>query len=118
MAQDPEESPFAALSRLRDALPPGPTAAPATPVQPEGKARPIPRAVVRVQRKGYGGKTVTLVEKLELPAPELEALVKKLKTQLGVGGRVDGDLLVVQGDCRDRVVEFLTKLGVKKVTAG
>jgi len=119
MAQDDRDNPFAALQGLRDALPPGPEAPEeeAAPEAPKG-ARTIARAVVRMQRKGYGGKTVTLVEKLGLPDDELDALLKTLKGKLGIGGRRDGELLVLQGDCRDRLAEALTKLGVRKVTRG
>lgn len=110
------ESPFAALAALRGQLPPGPPAAEAKRDAPPAAPRAPARAVVRMQRKGYGGKTVTLVEKLELSAEALDDLLKRLKTQLGLGGRRDGELLVLQGDCRDRVAEALNRLGVKKVT--
>ncbi|TNF25877.1 MAG: translation initiation factor [Deltaproteobacteria bacterium] len=119
MANDRDDNPFAALQGLRDALPPGPaTAAPEAAGEKASGPTKMARAVVRMQRKGYGGKTVTLVDKLELPPDELEALLKKVKGHLGLGGRRDGELLVLQGDCRDRVAAYLTKLGVKKVTLG
>lgn len=110
---DDHDNPFARLSSLRAALPEGPRAP--APSAPPAAAVPA-RAVVRFQRKGYGGKTVTLVEKLELPADVLAAWLKDAKTALGLGGRVvDGDL-VLQGDCRDRLAEWLRGRGVKKVT--
>jgi translation initiation factor 1 len=113
MTKDPKANPFAALDKLRDQLPKGP-APTATQAQPKGPAR----AVVRMERKGRGGKEVTVVEKLGLKANDLETWCKELKQALGVGGSVDGDMIVLQGDLRDRVAAVLEKKGVAKVTIG
>src|SRR2546425_8423832 len=66
---------------------------------PKGPAR----AVVRLERKGRGGKEVTVVEQLGLPAAALRDWLKGLKAALGCGGAVEDDALVLQGDHRDRV---------------
>jgi translation initiation factor 1 len=103
------------LERMRGQVPQGeaPAAAPAAvPATAKGPAR----AVVRYQRKGHGGKEVTVVEKLELPAPELESWLKALKQGLGCGGRVEGEALVLQGDQRERLPSALQARGVRKVT--
>jgi translation initiation factor 1 len=116
---DKPRSPFDALKALRDALPPGPEAKPAV-AGPGQAAAPVPkgpaRAVVRYERKGRGGKEATLVEKLGLPARELERWCGDLKKALGCGGKVDGDDLVLQGDQRARLPELLEARGVRKVT--
>jgi len=79
--------------------------------------KPAPaRAVVRMERAGRGGKTVTVVEKLELRGSELEAWLGDLKRALGCGGVVEGAAIVLQGDTRERVGAWLEKRGVKKVT--
>lgn len=112
----PFNSPFAGLaSRLGD-LPPGPAPAPSTdgPVEAGTPAR----AVVRVERAGRGGRTVTVVEKLGLAPAEREAWVAALKRSLGCGGAVEGEALVLQGDVRERVAGWLEKRGVRKVTRG
>ena len=86
---------------------------------PAAKAprRPAPaRAVVRMERAGRGGRTVTVVEKLELRAAELEGWLGELKRALGCGGVVEGAALVLQGDTRERVGAWLERRGVKKVT--
>lgn len=114
-----------AFSRLRERLPEGytpPAPAPASPAAP-GPGAPAPadapaRAVVRLERKGRGGKEATVVEKLALPPPKLAAWAEALKKSLGCGGGVEGDALVVQGDQRDRVVRWLEGKGVRKVTRG
>jgi translation initiation factor 1 len=96
------------------------SAAPAPPAQPPPApppARPGPaRAVVRFERKGRGGKAVTVVEKLGLGPRELEAWLGELKRALGCGGAVEGDALVLQGDLRGRVGALLEARGVRKVT--
>ena len=107
----PFHNPFGALrEKLRD-LPPGEAPPPA-------KAKGPARAVVRMERKGRGGKEVTVVEQLELEPAELEAWLKALKNALGCGGAVEGDTLVLQGDQRKRLPDLLTSRGVRKVTIG
>lgn len=71
---------------------------------------------MRIERSGRGGKEVTVVEHLNLPAPQLEQWLKTLKAGLGCGGTVDGDAIVLQGDQRKRLPPLLTARGVKKVT--
>src|SRR5687768_16013641 len=90
-------NPFAALAGLRDGLPPGdaPPAAP-RPVTARGPAR----AVVRYERKGRGGKEATVVEKLGLPAGDLDSWCRELKRALGCGGTVDEASIVLAGDQR------------------
>ena len=108
----PFHNPFGALRGKLADLPAGP--APRQEPAPKGPAR----AVVRMERKGRGGKEVTVVEQLGLPARELEAWLKALKGALGCGGAVEGDTLVLQGDHRDRVVTLLEGRGVRRVTRG
>lgn len=84
-------SPFARLAALRSSLPAGP-AGPDQPASPAADARPggPARAVVRMERKGRGGKEVTVVDKLGLGPAALEAWCRDLKQALGCGGSVDG----------------------------
>jgi translation initiation factor 1 len=76
------------------------------------------RAVVRLERKGRGGKEATIVEKLELPSRELEAWLLELKRALGCGGGVEEDRLVLHGDQRVRAKAWLEARGVRKVVTG
>ena len=107
-------NPFAALDALRAQLPVGPAAKPIA--KPENK--PPAWAVVRMERKGRGGKEATVIEKLGLPTKELELWCKELKQALGCGGVVDADTIVLQGDLRPRLPAVLTARGVVKVTVG
>ncbi len=113
------ETPFnPALAALRQLLPDGYTPPPApAPAALAAKKAPA-RAVVRMERKGRGGKEATVVEKLDLPAAELSRWSDALKRSLGCGGGVEDGALVVQGDQRDRVVRWLEERGVKKVVKG
>ena len=105
-------NPFASLGTLHDQLPAGTTPPPKkTPVQ-----RVPARAVVRLERKGRGGKEVTIVSHLELKPRELEIWLKALKTALGCGGSLEEDLIVIQGDQRERVKQVLTDRGIARVT--
>jgi len=119
---DAPAGPFnSAFAGLRERLPEGqvpaakPTAEdPGPPVPARGPAR----AVVRLERKGRGGKEATVVEKLALPPPMLAAWADEAKRALGCGGAVEGDALVLQGDQRERVRTWLERRGVRKVTMG
>jgi translation initiation factor 1 len=115
-----KKGPWDALEALRSSLPPGETRPATNPSQSEAPAQdPKPaRAVVRMERKGRGGKEVTVVEKLGLRDKELEAWCRELKQALGCGGAVDGDAIVLQGDLRARLAAVLTAKGVAKVSVG
>lgn len=106
-----KKSPFDKLEALRDQLPPG--SAPPAPVK-KGPAK----AVVRMERKHRGGKEVTVIEQLALPAAELAAWCRDLKQALGCGGAVEGSAIVLQGDLRQRVPALLTARGVVRVITG
>jgi translation initiation factor 1 len=111
----PPAGPFAALAGLRDRLPAGespPAPAAPPPPAPTGPAR----AVVRYERKGRAGKEVTLVEKLELPAADLETWCRDLKRALGCGGSVEGAAILLAGDQRRRLPQILEARGVRRVT--
>jgi translation initiation factor 1 len=111
----PFNNPFAAIASKREALPSAPVPAPAAKVEErKGPAR----AVVRMERKGRGGKEVTVVEQLELPQKEREVWLKALKGALGCGGVVEEDALVLQGDQRERLPALLEARGVRRVIVG
>ncbi len=109
----PFNNPFSSLSSLKGQLPEG------KPVAPKQKKEPIPaRAVVRLERKGRGGKEVTVVSHLELKPDALAVWLKALKSELGCGGSLEDDALVLQGDQRERARAVLVSRGVARVTIG
>jgi translation initiation factor 1 len=94
-------------------------ASPESPPSQAVKRRPAPaRAVVRLERKGHGGKEVTVVEQLELSPQELASWLKLLKSALGCGGSLEAGTMILQGDQRERIQAWLAGRGVKKVSVG
>lgn len=75
-------------------------------------------ARIRRERKGRAGKTVTIVNDLQLAPKDLAALGKHLKAACGTGGTIKDGNIEIQGDHRERVVAELRKLGYKAKLAG
>jgi translation initiation factor 1 len=69
-------------------------------------------AKLRMEKKGRGGKTVTVVHGLPNNAAFLKDLCQELKRACGTGGAVDEGAIELQGDLRDRVRECLTRKGI------
>ena len=67
--------------------------------------------------KGRAGKTVTLIKGFEGEAEELKVLAKQIKNHIGTGGTVKNGEILIQGNFRDQIMDFLTQLGhqVKRV---
>ncbi len=82
--------------------------------------KPAGDGVVRVSREtaGRGGKAVTVIRGVPLQGEALTALGKRLRTFCGAGGTLKDGVLEVQGDHRDRVVDWLTKEGFQVKRAG
>ena len=118
----PFHNPFGALAKLTGVPAPEPAAsepalAPATSDTPaKSVAKTIPKVVVRMERKGRGGKEVTVLEQLNLAPIIRERWLKDLKATLGCGGVIEGNDIVLQGDHRKRLPAVLAKKGVKNVT--
>ena len=108
----PLHNPFAGLREKLPDLPPGVQRRQEP--EPKGPAR----AVVRMERKGRGGKEVTVVEQLGLRPKDLGTWLKALKNSLGCGGVVEGETLILQGDQRKRLPALLEERGVRRVISG
>ena len=68
---------------------------------------------VNIDKKQRAGKMVTLVTGFTGIEKDREDLGKKLKSFCGTGGSVkDGDI-IIQGDNRDKVLQWLLKNGYK-----
>jgi translation initiation factor 1 len=66
----------------------------------------IPSKVVvklRLEKKGRGGKIVTVLDGLPQNSDFLEGLAKDLKKSLGTGGSVVGATIELQGEWRERL---------------
>lgn len=61
--------------------------------------------------KHRGGKTVTLLEGFIGTTIDLEALCKQLKNACGTGGSSKDGMIIIQGDQREKILQWLLKNG-------
>lgn len=76
--------------------------------------------VVRIARdkKGRGGKTMTVITGLPGDEATLAALAQTLKKLCGSGGTVKGSVIEIQGDHRERLAAYLGGQGHRVKLAG
>jgi translation initiation factor 1 len=76
-------------------------------------AKTLPPALqklrVKLETKHRGGKAVTSIENFIGTEEDAIALGKSLKNFCGTGGSVKGSEILVQGDQRDKVLQWLLK---------
>ena len=86
----------------------------------EGKANldSIPAAQqklkIRMDTKRRAGKAVTLIEGFIGQDQDIEDLEKKLKAFCGTGGSAKDGEIIIQGDQREKVLQWLLKNGYTK----
>ncbi len=76
------------------------------------------KITVKLERKGRGGKTVTVVEGLLMKQNSKIAFLKQLKGKLGTGGTIKDDCFEFQGDHCNRLITELKKMGYKPKRSG
>ena len=69
-------------------------------------------ARLRMEKKGRGGKIVTVIDALPNNELFLKGLGQELKRACGTGGAIGEGAIELQGDLRDRVRDFLTGKGI------
>ena len=66
---------------------------------------------IRLETKHRGGKNATLTAGFIGHTADLEALTKKLKNHCGTGGSVKDGEIIIQGDQREKIKQYLIKEG-------
>ncbi|SDQ74266.1 translation initiation factor [Flagellimonas zhangzhouensis] len=64
------------------------------------------------------GKPVTILEGYNGADSDFKILAKDIKTLLGVGGSFKKETIVIQGDYRDKIMNFLKENGFKVKRVG
>jgi len=75
-------------------------------------------ATIWLERKGRGGKEVSVIRDLPLRPMELQLLASTLKKQCGSGGTVSNGCIEVQGNHRDTIKRYLEQQGHAAKLAG
>lgn len=84
--------------------------------QEEEVATPLPhqqKLEAHLDKKNRGGKIATLIKGFKGTEDDLKILAKSLKTLCGVGGSAKDGEIIIQGNFRDKIIEYLTKEGYK-----
>lgn len=66
---------------------------------------------VSIEKKGRGGKTVTLITGFIGKEDDLKELGKLLKTKCGIGGSAKDGEIIIQGEFKQRIIDLLKAEG-------
>ncbi|MCD4814067.1 translation initiation factor [bacterium] len=80
---------------------------------PGKKAPGLGKALLRIEKKGRGGKSVTIIERLALSDDALKKVCKEFKQKCGTGGTVKDHHIEIQGDFREKLRPLLVLKGYK-----
>lgn len=66
-----------------------------------------------IDKKGRNGKTATIIEGFTIDQEKVEEIARKLKQKIGVGGSVRQGEILIQGDHKKFIMEFLSSMDFK-----
>ena len=66
-----------------------------------------------LDKKNRGGKIATVIKGFVGSADDLKTLAKDLKTLCGVGGSAKDGEIIIQGNFRDKIMDYLKNKGYK-----
>lgn len=82
-----------------------------TNAEPETLAPALQKLKVRTDTKQRNGKIATVIENFVGTTSDLETLGKQLKTKCGVGGTAKDGIILIQGDFKTQIIEWLKTWG-------
>ena len=69
-----------------------------------------------LDKKHRGGKVVSIIKGFAMKETEIESMAKKLKSFCGSGGSAKDNEIIIQGDHREKILQWLLKNGYSKST--
>ncbi len=68
------------------------------------------RIVIRLEKRRFS-KTTTMIDGIDPKSSDMQTIVKNLKSRFACGGTAKDGFIMLQGDHRDDVKEYLIKIG-------
>ena len=75
----------------------------------------VAKSIIRVHLEKRKGKPNSIVRGLDMTNAMMKELERELKSFLGVGGSQKNGEIIIQGDNRDKIMDFFKKKGAKDI---
>lgn len=72
------------------------------------------KLTIVLDKKHRGGKVVSIIKGFSMKEDEIEAMAKELKSFCGAGGSAKDNEIIIQGDHREKILQWLLKNGYNK----